>query len=405
MASRRPPRKARKKADPKPKRSRQVPGQFYGYSIQETRLLARLLVANKLDAVSIEHLDDVAVEGPYSTLLEQTKSGQKSNPIADRSPELWKTVAGWLAARKEGVAATSNTKFVLYVAQEHTGSVAARMSDCQTHTEALKLVEDLRNEFWGKAPQRSKKHKLASGISEYVNVVLEASDEVFASIIENFTLVAGTGSPNEDLLSQLGRFAISDAARERVLQSLLGWAKREVHRAIEAGKPAIITYDAFHKRLVAAAKLHDRSATVLLPADAVITADQVNRELEDRRYVKQLKLIQAADGLLERSVRDYLRAAVDRTSWSEAGDVVEASFAEFNETLLRTWESFESLVGLEHANKAEVERALLLLHRCLTFQARLEGKDVPSYFVPGSYHGLADALVVGWHPRFRQLMA
>jgi hypothetical protein len=35
---------------------------------------------------------------------------------------------------------------------------------------------------------------------------------------------------------------------------------------------------------------------------------------------------------------------------------------------------------------------------------RLQGMDVPAYFVPGSFHTLADALRVGWHPKYREVL-
>lgn len=49
--------KSPKKKATKTKRSANVPGQFYGYSIQITRVVAHFLRAQQGQSVSIEHLD------------------------------------------------------------------------------------------------------------------------------------------------------------------------------------------------------------------------------------------------------------------------------------------------------------------------------------------------------------
>jgi hypothetical protein len=104
-------------------------------------------------------------------------------------------------------------------------------------------------------------------------------------------------------------------------------------------------------------------------------------------------------------VNDFLRAAADRTTWGERGDVLQRSFEEFEDKLERTWESYRKLVDLEHSGHSDVQRGQALLERCKLFQVRLQGMDVPSHFVPGSYHALADELSVGWHPMFGKLLS
>jgi hypothetical protein len=107
------PKTAKKK-----RRSANVPGQFYGYSLQITRFVAHFLHAHQGQSVSLEHLDDVATHSDQGIIAEQDKSGFKQNPVSDRSVELWKTLANWVRAIRDG-ALKSDTKFRLYVAQGH----------------------------------------------------------------------------------------------------------------------------------------------------------------------------------------------------------------------------------------------------------------------------------------------
>ncbi len=199
--------------------------------------------------------------------------------------------------------------------------------------------------------------------------------------------------------------AIGDSAVENVLQHILGWAKREIDKLIEQRRPAIISWADFHKQLVAAAKKFDRTDTVLQATATEITQADVERELRNRIYVRQLQLLNVTDPDLVRAVNDYLRAATDRTTWGERGDVLEPSFEEFEDRLERAWESQRKLVPIELPGRADEELGQALLARCTQLQARLQGMEVPTHFVPGSYHALAEELAVGWHPRFAELLS
>jgi hypothetical protein len=384
-------------------RGTQVPGQFYGYSLQITRAVAHLLRAHEGQSVSVEHLDDVATFSGDEVVAEQDKSGLAHNPVADRSLELWKTLHNWVRAIREG-ALRSDAKFILYVAQDHHGSVVDRVHTVANKADAASLVLVLRAEFWGKAPKYSARTKLPSELAEHVNGVLQASDEVLSLLFASLTLESGTGSPNDDLLPLLAEKAISEVAREDVLKHLLGWAKRAIDAHIEKKRPAVLSWDDFHRQLVGAAKKFDRSGNLLAPTPADICQADIDTELRARTYIRQLEAVKCEEGELARAVNDFLRSAVDRTTWSERGDVLEGSFGEFEDGLERAWQSQKTRVEIEQKVAVEEERGRLVYANCMSLQMRLQGMDVPAYFVPGSFHTLADALRVGWHPKYRDVL-
>jgi|GEM_PF-241732 len=399
------PKSAKKKARLKKKRSTNVPGQFYGYSIQITRVVAHFLRARQGQSVSIEHLDDVATHTEEGVIAEQDKSGLAHNPVTDRSPELWKTLANWVRAIRGG-ALKDDTKFLLYVAQNHHGDIVDRIHAVTNKADADALVVALRGKFWGKAPKYAAKAKLPDGLAEHVNEVLSARDEVLALLFTNLTLENGSGAPNDDLAALPGMAAISQEKKDDVLKLLLGWAKKVIDKRIEQLRAPIITWNEFHKAFVAAAKKLDRSENVLTPTPAEISQPEVERHLRERTYVRQLEAVKCDDTDLVRAVNDFLRSAVDRTTWSERGDVLEGSFSEFEDGLERAWQSQKTRIEIEQRSTGEEDRGRLLFANCSGLQQmRLEGKDVPGYFVPGSFHTLADSLRVGWHPRYREVLS
>jgi hypothetical protein len=386
------------------KRSTQVPGQFYGYSLQITRVVAHLLRTHQGQSVSVEHVDDVATADAQGATIEQDKSGLSHNPVGNRSIELWKTLHNWVLAIREG-ALQQDTKFVLFVAQDHHGSVIDRINAVSNQADAAALVSALRDEFWGPAPAHATRAKLPIKLAMYVNGVLSASDDVLARLFMSLSLENGSGMPNDDLLLVLREKAIGAEAVEDVLKHLLGWAKRVIDKRLEKKLPAILTWEEFNKQLVGAAKKFDRSATILASAAAEVTPSEVQEELRSRTYVRQLKTVKCVEEELVRAVNDFLRAAVDRTTWSERGDVVEGSYYEFEDGLQRAWQSQRMRVEIEQKVAAEEDRGRLLYAHCMGLQLRLQGMDVPAYFVPGSFHAMADSLQVGWHPRYREVIA
>lgn len=238
-----------------------------------------------------------------------------------------------------------------------------------------------------------------------MNGVLSASDDVVSHLFVSLTLENGSSSPNDDLLPLIAEKAISEGAREDVLNYLLGWADRMIKKLIENKLSAILTWEDFHKQLVAAAKKFDRSDNVLASTPADISEAEIEKELRARTYVRQLEAVKCEEGDLVRAVNDFLRSAVDRTMWSERGDVLEGSFSEFEDGLERAWQSQKTRVDIEQKTAVEADRGRLLYANCTGLQMRLQGMDVPAYFVPGSFHTLADSLRVGWHPRYREVLA
>src|SRR5689334_17015377 len=97
-----------KPASPLPRKSSRsgsphVPEQYRGFALQPTRMASLLIEADPGSKVSLELFEDVGVESADGEKLAvQTKSTRVSNPVADRSSELWKTFSNWAATAQNG---------------------------------------------------------------------------------------------------------------------------------------------------------------------------------------------------------------------------------------------------------------------------------------------------------------
>src|SRR5690606_2147356 len=97
-------------------------GQYLGYALQPVRLCYHLLTSPEGAQVSLEHLDDVAIENADgSCLLEQTKSATTQNPLSDWASDLWKTIDFWREAIETQALNVEATRFCYYVTPTKVG--------------------------------------------------------------------------------------------------------------------------------------------------------------------------------------------------------------------------------------------------------------------------------------------
>jgi hypothetical protein len=389
----------------KKRRSAQVPAQFLGYSLQTTRATMRLLQANPGTSVTVEVLDDVAVLSPSgSATVEQTKSATSTNPIADRSPELWKTLANWVRAAESKQVDPAATTFEIFVSKKRSGSIAHSFSAASDLQSALQALATAKTALWGTAPKFPKRAKVAATLAPHVECVLSAQNGLASKIVQRLNIVFGSGSSKADLLNALSAKIISSDMLDTVANQMLGWVKATLDGCVEKSKPAVISTDAFNAELTAFVRKYDRFAILnsFAPAPA---RPMLDLEVQSRTYVRQLDIIGADYDAKLKAANDFLRASIDRSVWATKGLVHRSSFDEFEDLLTRTWTAKREIVAIQSKGQPSDACGRLLYSECSLVQCPLEGRSVPPHFTPGCYHALAESQSLGWHPKFKDILA
>lgn len=381
-------------------RSTDASGALYGFSIQITRMFVHLLQADDGDAVSVEVLDDIAtVTDAGITTAEQSKSRATKNPLSNRAVDFWKTVRNWADAVAQGKIDPEKTTFVLYVAQPHDlGPIAESFVAAQTPRGARAAFETARSELWGMPPAYEKRAAVAEDLRAHLDMVFDEHASHVPAIIQHMKVLVGEGDVLDEARRELNRLILSANVLDDLLRYGLGALKELVDKCLAAGAPAVVRRGEFKRDLLAWVRKYDRA--VLAPLAPEPNRDDIDRE-QCRTYVRQLEAITSTADDILRAISDFLKAATDRALWAERGDVHETSFAEFQQDLVRQWKARNERIRIAHRDRGEVDRGQLLYAECQEYKAKLQSMDVPEYFTPGSYHQLADALVVGWHPRYR----
>lgn len=380
----------------KPHKSSAV-GQYLGYAIQVWRVLYRLLEAKQGDSVSLEILDDVAVQNKDGVKVEQDKSSVSgANSVSNKSTDLWKTISIWSELITDSTLEPEKTKFVLYTRTEGSGDVVGLLNDINTVTDAentcLKIIDLLKDKKTGYIPR---------SIAKYFGSFLELTENQRAHLMSNFSYEYGEGDQHEEIkrLLLLNPLAPEELADEVVIY-LLGWVKKNIDGNIEKNELPIISYDEFSVEMISIVRKLDRNA-ILASLIGKPTIDELGN-IENDVFVRQLELVNVEQDGVERAALNKRRAEDNIVAWTEKGLVHESSYDDLKDELLGVWDNEKSNISIEHSAKSSEDKGRLVLNRCTAHKTRLQGHDLEHYFVPGSYHVLADDLVLGWHPDYKK---
>jgi hypothetical protein len=395
-----------KAGGPKAKKSTKVPGQYWGYSLQEVRFLQLLMEPLATGYVSLEVLEDVArqhVSGP--TLASQTKSGLGENPITDHAVDFWKTLGNWLDSATLGELDAETTTFEIYVARRRSpGEIARLFATASTDEAAAAALNRARDIMWGAGPSYSRRRSVAAALRPFTDAFLVPDNAIAQKIVRHFKLSFPTGTdPHEDLRLLARHKWVLPEVVDDIIKHAHGWVKERIDRLIQQHKPAVIDVADFNREITSYLPRLNFHRVLMSFA-----SEPTTREIEAERlrtYVRQLDLVEASGEDVLEAINAYLRASVMRAKWGEEGAVHEDSFSEFAEALITYWRNKRNHNELAQHGMTPVQLGKLLLADCNLHRENLQGMPVPSFFTPGSYHALADELEVGWHPDYRTHIA
>ena len=391
-------KRAKKSTAAVPKRASRTnaSGIYLGFSLQATRFLVHLLKANPGDVVCLEVFDDVAVVRVDGTLfVEQDKSNLATNPLSNRSLQLWKTLHNWMELAESGVIDPNKTTFVIYAFIAAPGAIADAFHCASTADTATAAIAKARDELKLGDPSS----KVDDPVATLAHQVLNTDPQRLVAIVKRFSIESGDGNPHGELQRLLLAKLVSEDVYPDVVRWAHGWVKIQVDRLLETKQPARIAQADFHAALLNYVRHHDRE-DILRSMAGSPPYEAVNLELAVRDYVRQLRLIELDDVDVLEAINDFLRAASDRTIWAEQGLIDEGSLKSLAEELTSTWRNKKRRVTISFSDKPEHLQGQALYSDCIEHDTRLDNLLTPKLFIRGSWHALADDLTIGWHPQY-----
>ncbi|GMV23986.1 MAG: hypothetical protein AMXMBFR58_00170 [Phycisphaerae bacterium] len=379
-----------------------APGQALGYYWQVHLALLQLAKGSSDGMVGIETLDDVAFSGPDGrTILIQSKSTTDPvrNPLSDTSPALWKTLATWTAALRAGDFKPAVTTLILATNATLTDCLALRIG-VATEAEIVNAVV---------AELRRTPTKPAESIRELVNAVRSASDSELSRLVQCVHVEhGGTGHGRDDVREQiLAKSHLPDGVRpDSFLDAMVGWLHNVAVSAWSAGTPAWIGQSAFANMRQHVVESQRRRRVRELPSRAIICDPAHVESHRSSGFVRQLEIIDADGATIDDAITDFIKHNHERLRLVKEGHVLDEDWHQFEDRLVEHWKPIAR--GQPAARtKQEMRRiGTTVYNEAQRHRESLAGQPTEEpYLTRGAYQRLADSLTVGWHPKFKTLVA
>jgi hypothetical protein len=344
--------------------------------------------------VSIEKLDDVAIEYDSGTAdLEQLKHSLNSGKTyGDSDKAVWRTLGNWARGYPAAASVPGGLRFFLT-----TNGAAAAGS-------ALKLLGPDRDDDdvnqaltqLSAAASGSTNQDTATDRSDFLTMPVQLRRAMLGAVtfLEDMPNLAALSGEIEEALG----YACELEDLPRFRNELEGWWFDRVMSQWTKGVGATIPLAEVEGRI---SYLRERYKIRSLSIDV---EEPVSLEpLDDRVFIRQIRELNVGSGRLKNAQRDYLKASAQRSKWVREFKVDPTELNAYDASLTERWSTKSEILKDELQATATEDDKCQIGRRLLGWA---EQQEVPirnaraQFLTSGSYHALADALHVGWHPEF-----
>lgn len=393
-----------------------VPDKLQGYLLQVRHMLyEHISVDDRI--VSIEKLDDVAVEADGKVIAEQVKSvTSANNPIAERSSVFWKTLYNWCTYIETGALPSGAIMRFVVVSNGIVtpGSIQASFMNACSDSDAQKALADAKKSILGTAQDNFATDMYAAlpdSYREYIRYLFDGNrTKIVCDMIKSMEIEIHNNTYDEDLLNRFSnQVGLPAEYVDLLLTDMLGWVTQTVESFTKDNKPAYISAAEYRKALNTQIRAYNTNA-VLRAVSQVPSKDEQSGEIERLdTYIRQLQLVEMDDATLYEAASVFLRAKIDKIEWAQRGIVHAQSFEDYHDALYRIWTNQKQLMGLQYRTDAiACGKAVYFKCRNDSAQQKLQGVETPPFFGSGSLHDLAntpaDSPRIGWHPQYITLL-
>jgi hypothetical protein len=341
--------------------------------------------------ISLEVLDDIAIEGEQTELL-QVKLQIEPGSLTDGSTGIWKTLRVWSAS----AASAPDTLLILVTtATAPEGSIASllRPVDRDPRRAHERLVE------YAKATT-------TKTLAPARKVFLELEDAVRLAMVER--IVITDGAPGiADLDAEFERAVRHAAAanrRKAFAERLREWWLRrtEVHLLeVAEGVDTRIAGAEIEDQMTS---LREQLTRENLPNDYEEMAAPSDEEVtEDKRaFVMQLRLIALSNERIRVAIHDHNRAFEQRSRWLREDLLIGDELGVYETRLKDEWQRLwlpETDGELDQLTDGEAQdRGRAVYSGCSgAVLEPIRPKVSAPYIQRGSFHILAEDRKIGWH--------
>ena len=246
-----------------------VPDKLQGYLLQVKHMLFELISVDDR-VVSVEKLDDVAVETDGKVIAEQVKSvTSANNPIAERSSVFWKTLYNWCTYIEAGDLPSGAIMRFVVVSNGTVipGGIQASFMNAHSDYEAKKALAGAKEAILGTTQGGSAADVYATlpdSYRDYIRYLFDDSrTKIVCDVIKAMEIEIHNNTYDEDLLNRFSnQVGIPSEYVDLLLTDMLGWVTQTVESFTKDNKPAYISAADYRKDLNAQIRAYNTNAVL-----------------------------------------------------------------------------------------------------------------------------------------------
>lgn len=380
--------------------------QMLGYLYQVRYALFLLLDNNdEQTQISIEKFDDIAFsnDGDVPEVMLQLKHHTKTyGNLTDASTDIWRTIKVWVDLIKKDPSFLTSTKFLILTTAKAPEGTAANYLKPQSKAmgrdekRAYNILENVA------------KTSTNAAHTKYYNEFMSLGDEVAKKLVSNIYIIDGSSNivdVKDDILKVI-RYGSLPKFEQRIFERLEGWWWDKCIEYLLSDKLVFISQKQIRSII---ASIRDEYTEDNLPIDVpFLNKIEIESLPENKRiFYEQLQLICLSNNRIKVAISDYYRAFEQRANWVREDLLYINELDKYEERLLDEWQRlfFEMEEELDEyedliEEKQKQKYGRLLFNRMQDKDIRIRARCSEPFVMRGSYHILANKLLVGWHVDF-----
>lgn len=341
-----------------------VPDKVYAFMMQSHYMLYELLNCEKGDYVSVEVFDDVGVEhADGSRDAIQLKSALSNrNPVSNKAVDLWKTMYNWLISVESGELDLDNTKYILFINVDKGGDIVDSFHSAKSQNNAIEAWDKAKEYFYD---DQGDLKEIGEEYRKYIEYFFEnEKKELAVKIIEKFELKRCIDNYTVTVRKEFNKSGIPEDIINPIYIGIIGWIDVKVTKMVEDNVPIVISQEEYQRQLRALYREYNQRHSLM--THSIAPSDQeIQTEFQKKRvYIEQLDIIDCDYTEKVEAINDYLRAAIDRTTWAQNGDISMQSLQTYESNLERTWKLQKRMILLEKKNDSPEEQGRWIYYKC-----------------------------------------
>lgn len=393
-------------------------GPSSGYLFQFEKALALLSnLDGANDIVSIELVDDVAIQDENGLILMSVQSKHSVSPngttFEDTSHALWRTIQIWIEKLEQGIF-NNDTRFICSTNKKIDSNYLLRKIQNKDLPDVIKEIKELL-----KVQQKKLKEATTSGksIKNTIKLIKFALSKT-----KEFSIVKRNLEVNDEE-SLMEKFYVgvnmitdeySEVRKKAAFEEMYGWIVQNSKAKWLNGSTATFTKKDFDTRLSFVNNNPSIVNAVFRKKNLLGSISETSFEAKKKElFVAQIEDIsrneRAKTRKIEKAIQDFIYHDIEMTYIITTGNFTEEDRESFKKTCKEKWQTcFDShvLKELDEYNSDEKNEIALRIFDTIMDNIQVEFQDgfkfnsSNSYVQNGTFLHLSNTPEIGWHPEW-----